>query len=368
LTFGLRGMPAPTEAVYAPDAVARVGRWRCLVPPPLYPVNPRRAPTFSVIIPAYDASAFVGDAVRSALEQTIPPLEVIVCDDGSEDDIKQSLPSLGHLVLLQQPHRGVAAARNRAVEAASGDFVAILDADDIYLPERLESLGALAGARPDLDILTTDASYEVDGSVFGRFNEDTPFAVEDQRTAILQRCFCPWPAIRRSRLLAIGGFDESLETGSDWECLIRLILVGCAAGLVDEPLYRYRVREASLTSARVSTLRDRIGLLEKTATHPGLRPPERRALARSLAAQRRSLLLAETESSLRARRPDARRLALRAALTRGGIRPGTRLRALMSAFAPGLAGRVLERHARTSGESNLTRPLARRGSAGAQRR
>jgi hypothetical protein len=137
-----------------------------------------------------------------------------------------------------------------------------------------------------------------------------------------------------------------------------LILVGCSAGLVDHPLYCYRLREGSLTSARVDALHDRIRFLDKTAARPGLRPPEIRALARSLTVQRRSLLLAEAESSLRAGRSDARRLALRVALGRG-IRLRERLRAFISALAPGKAGGVLERRARTTGESNLERPIVR---------
>jgi hypothetical protein len=315
-------------------------------------------PTFSVIIPAYEASALVGEAVRSALAQTTPPLELIVCDDGSSDNLEHALSFAEGVTLMRQEHRGVASARNASLRAASGEFVAILDADDIYSPERLEALGALAAARPDLDILSSDAYFEVRGVLRGRFHEQTPFAVEDQRNAILERCFCPWPAIRRRRLLAIGGFDESLTTGSDWECLIRLILAGCSAGLVDSPLYGYRLRDASLTAARVDTLRDRVRFLEKTAAHPGLRPSEIRTLAGSLAVQRRSVLLAEAESSLRKRAPDARLHAFRLA---GGrrIRLDVRLQALLAALAPETAARLLERRQRTTGRSNLDRPITR---------
>jgi glycosyltransferase involved in cell wall biosynthesis len=351
-------MERSREGQASSNHVMQAGRWRYLAPSPIYPIPPGPVPTFSVIIPAYEASAFVGEAVRSALAQTVPPLEVIVCDDGSTDDLERSLPSSDRIVLVRQEHRGVASARNTAVDAASGDFVAILDADDVYLPERLEALGALAVARPDLDIITTDAFIEADDVVRGRFNDATPFAVENQREAILERCFCPWPAIRRSRVLAIGGFDESLVTGSDWECLIRLILLGCSVGLVDEPLYRYRLRAASLTSERIRALRGRTLFLEKTAARPGLRPEELRVLARSLARQQRSLVLAEAERSLRQRRPDARRRALRVAST-SGLRLAPRLTALLAAAFPGRAAAMLERRARTTGRSLLERPMAR---------
>jgi glycosyltransferase involved in cell wall biosynthesis len=333
------------------------GRWTFEAPLPSGPVSEGPVPTFSVIIPAYEASAYIAGAVRSALEQTAPPLEVIVCDDGSRDDVAHALDFAAGVVVLRQEHAGVASARNTALAAAAGDFVAMLDADDAFHVERLEALGALAAARPDLDILCSDLSLEVDGVVRGRFHETTPFAVDDQRVAILERCFCPVSAIRRRRLLEIGGFDESLAVGSDWECLIRLILAGCSAGNVSDVLYHYRLRRPSLTSDRVEALRGRIRFLEKTSGHPGLRPPEIRALGRSLAAQRRSLLLTEAELSLRMHQSNARRLALRVARTRGfSIRE--RLAALLAVLAPRTSARVLERRARTRG-SHLDRPIER---------
>ena len=314
-------------------------------------------PTFSVVIAAYEAAAFIGEGVESVLRQTVRAHEVIVCDDASTDNLEATLaPYRDDILLIRKERGGVASARNVATQAASGEFVAILDADDAYVPERLEALGELAAARPDLDILSTDAYFEVDGRFVGRFNEETPFEVDNQRADILERCFCPWPALRRSRLLSAGGFDESLSTGSDWEALIRLIHLGCKAGLVDEPLYRYRVRRDSLTANRVHTLRDRVNLLEKISDRPGLRPAETQSLARSVKRQRRALLLTEAEAALRAGTPDARRRSLAVALGRD-VGVVARLAGLGSALAPGAAARVLERRARAGGRTRLGRSV-----------
>lgn len=335
------------------------GGWSFEAPRPAGPVSAGQVPTFSVIIPAYQASGFIARAVRSALEQTAPPLEVIVCDDGSTDDLEGALEFAEDVVILRQENRGAASARNTAVAAASGDFVAMLDADDSFHSERLDAFGALAAARPDLDILCSDLTFEVRGADRGSFHQHTPFAVEEQRTAILERCFCPFPAIRRSSLLAVGGFDESFRTCDDWECLVRLILAGCAAGRVKELLYCYRLHDASLTADRLGALRERVEFLERTAAHSGLEPSEIAALGRSLDVQRRSLVLAEAESSLRMRRSDARYRALRVARTRGfGLE--VRLKALSSVLAPRIAARVLERRAQTTG-SHLERPIERGG-------
>ena len=75
---------------------------------------------------------------------------------------------------------------------------------------------------------------------------------------MLERCFVVQPAFRRSRLAAIGGFDETLATGEDWDCVLRLVLDGSAAGLWDEPLAVYRIHGGSLDHSRPQTLRDRV--------------------------------------------------------------------------------------------------------------
>jgi hypothetical protein len=294
-----------------------------------------------VILPVRNAASVIGEAIESALAQSLPPSEVIVVDDGSTDELIGALtPFRDAIQLIRGPGRGVAAARNVAVAAANGDFVVMLDADDKFLPGRLEALGELASQRPDLDILATDAFLENDGRRLSRFGEMVPFAVADQRIAVLDRCFVAWPAIRRSRLIALGGFDESLRSGSDWECAIRLILSGCAAGQVDDPLYVYRRHPGSLTADRLATLRDRVTLLERNALHPGLDEHERAALKRSLQSKRRKLLQAEAEVALLSGHSDARLRALRlASATEANAR--LRLTAIGWAFAPHRASRLL---------------------------
>ena len=316
----------------------------------------REPPTFSVVIAARNAAQSIPEAIESALAQTLPPLELIVCDDGSTDGTEDALaPYRDRITYLRREHGGVASARNTAVEVATGEFFAVLDADDSYLPERLEALGELAMARPELDILCSDALLEFQGQVVGTFVEECPFEVVDQRAAVLERCFCAWPAVRRTTLIAAGGFDESLRTGSDWECAIRLVYFGAVAGLVDEPLYRYRVHDKSLTADRVRTLQDRVTFLERVALSHQLTGAERAALARSLAAQRSSLLLTEAEAALRARSHDARSRALAAARSRD-VALRSRLAAAAAVVAPRTAARALARSKR----SRLGRSVPRR--------
>jgi hypothetical protein len=333
---------------------------RFLAPPLGEPLEPGLLPTFSVAIAAYQAADTIAEAVESALAQTLPPHEIVVCDDGSTDDLDAALaPYRDKIVLLRKENGGEGSAKNAAARAASGEFLAVLDADDAYLPERLEALAQLAVARPDLDILCTDAVLEVDGEIVERFGEGCAFAVEDQDVAILERCFCIASAYRRTTLLEIGGFDEALRTGSDWDCLIRLMMgVGASAGLVDEPLYRYRIHRGAVTADRIATLRDRLTLLERVGKRADLSAGQHAALARSLARQRAALILTEAEAALRSGSQDARTQAL-AVAREPRIPLRSRAAALAAALAPRTAAKALERRDARGGRSRVDRTLGR---------
>jgi GT2 family glycosyltransferase len=304
-------------------------------PPPRGPVTPGPMPGFSILIAAYNSAGTIGDAVESALAQRLPAQEVIVVDDGSRDDLIGALAPYRHRIIFRrQENRGYGSAINAAAATATGEFVAILDADDTYHPRRLEALGRLAAARPDLDIVTTDLHFVVDGRLMGRFYQRNHFETVDQRAAILRTCFVGGcPAVRRNRLLEVGGFDESLRTGQDWDCWIRLILDGAMAGLVDEPLLYYRLHEGSLTASRETSLRDRVTVLAKAATDGNLRRSERTVLAASLRHHRRRAALAEAEAAAAPGQTGARRRLLRVAL-RAGLSPTTRAKMLLACVAP----------------------------------
>jgi Glycosyl transferase family 2 len=317
---------------------------RFVAPPATEPLEAARPPTFSVIIAAYQAAATIGEAVESALSQTVPPHEVIVCDDGSTDALHKALQPYRHrIVLLRQENKGAASARNAALRVATGELVAQLDSDDVFLPERIEALRELAVARPDLDIYATDAYLEVEGEVVDRFYSDEhTFPTSNQRTTILQWCFVAWPAVQRQKLLALGGFDETLVTGDDWDAWLRMILAGSKAGIVDEPLLRYRLRPGSVTADRARVLRERVSILEKAAANPHLRPDEHHLLEDARRVMSRRALLVEAEAALRTRAPDVRRRAL--ALARAPQCPiGVRLKAAGATLAPRVAAALLER-------------------------
>ncbi len=314
-------------------------------------MTPPATPTFSVLIAAYQAADTVAASVESALGQISAPHEVIVSDDGSTDDLDQALaPFSGRIRLLRREHRGVAAALNEALRVASGDFALPLDADDVLLPGCLEALGRLAAARPGLDLLCTDAWFVEGGDVVGRFYAENEFASSQQRAAILDSCFVGWPAARRSSLLEVGGWDESLITATDWDLWMRMVFAGATAGLVDQPLRRYIVRPGSLSADRTRSLWERVTLLDRLSARGHLHASERPRLASARRAAVARARREEARQALLARRPSARGRALALARTPGAGR-GSRALGLGGALAPRVVARLIARGiGRTPGE------------------
>ena len=136
------------------------------------PANPR----FAVIIPAFNASATLRQAVDSVLAQTYAPHEIIVIDDGSTDATAQVARSYGtRVTLISQGNSGVSAARNAGARAASAEWLCFLDADDWYYPERLAAYAGMIREAPDLDFLTGDFDYvDAQGNHLRRSMESMP--------------------------------------------------------------------------------------------------------------------------------------------------------------------------------------------------
>jgi GT2 family glycosyltransferase len=321
-----------------------------LAPPTDGDIEPlAEPPSFSVVIPAFQAEDTIAQALESVVGQTLSAHEIIVCDDGSTDGTADVATRFGHgvTVLRNERNVGESAAKNRAVAVAKGDFVVTLDADDVYRPARLASLAELAQLRPDLQILTTDADLEANGRFLRRcYERDWPFDVTDQRRAILQRNFIfGHAAVRRQTLLDVDGFDESIRWSEDWDCWARLILAGARAAAVMVPLSVYQLHPNSLSARRPDVVRGRLTTLRKAAQHPSLTSAERAIVAGSIAAQLRQLAPLELREVLSAGSRGARRRAL--SLARDARFPLTfRLRAAAAAVAPGIAGRIVRRRAR----------------------
>jgi glycosyltransferase involved in cell wall biosynthesis len=312
---------------------------------------------FAVIIPAYEAEATIAEAIDSALSQTLPPTQVIVCDDGSADRTADVVESFGRRVtLIRQANQGPSAARNTAIAAATAEWVVNLDADDVLLPASLAERATLIAREPDLDVVATDGLVEVDGIVQRHLYGPTwAFETDDQRAGILERCFIVCWAVRRQAFLDVGGFDPALTHAEDWELFIRMILAGSRAGLVGEPLTRYRLRPGSLSNQAVELQRGHVEAMRKTAADPHLTQKERERVGAATMGYEAELRLARLREAVLEGGPAARAEA-RKALRRSDTPLPTRFKAALALVAPVLAQRVASRRGRETG-AGVTLPV-----------
>ncbi len=316
-------------------------RWPVLAPRHSVVVPSLQTPTFSVVIAAYNAAGFIGAAIESVLHQSVGAHEIVVCDDASTDETVKIVQAYdSHVTLLRsERNRGCAASRNEALRAASGDFIVILDADDRFLPERIEALGEAARERPDLDILTTDAYVEVDGKTVGRYyGPHWAFEIEDQRSEILRRNFVfIAAATRREAVLAAGSFDDTKRRTEDWDLWIRMIFSGSMVGCVDAPLAVYADRPDSVSSDHPRMVRSELHTLRKAAALSTLSVAERAIVNRTIASNEREVLRQDVRAAIVEGSSDARRLSWRL-VVHPGTRVRTRLKAAAALVAPSLFG------------------------------
>jgi glycosyltransferase involved in cell wall biosynthesis len=204
----------------------------------------------SVIIPTYNHAAFLLRALESVFAQTLHPLEVIVVDDGSTDETAEVLRAHeGQIQVVTQPNRGVAAARNAGAAVASGELLAFLDADDAWLPAKLERQVACLGVEPGVGLVHCGVE-EVDGRGYqlrarldGMGGWVSREMLRFRQGVILGGGSAA--VIRRTAFLDVGGFDEALSTSADWDLYYR-IARRYPVGFVPEVLVRYRIHGGNM--------------------------------------------------------------------------------------------------------------------------
>lgn len=212
----------------------------------------------SVTIPSYNQGIYLPEAIESVLNQTLQVHEIVIVDDASTDDsygiaagFQSRYPRLIQLIRHTQ-NRGVAAARNTALVAASGDYLTYLDADDRFLPRKLEREAArLLG--PDLPSIVYSDYYVInsDGERIDRWAGEAPLPEGDIFAPTISRQF-PQRRLFRSELVnadawrQVGFYRPDLSVYEDYEMRIRLTK-SLRAGAVNEPLSEHRRHEEGLS-------------------------------------------------------------------------------------------------------------------------
>jgi glycosyltransferase involved in cell wall biosynthesis len=198
----------------------------------------RQEPLVSVVIPTYNYGHFVVDAVESVLAQTYKRREIIVVDDGSSDDTPERLaPYRDRIRYVRKQNRGVSAARNTGIGLASGEWVALLDADDVWHPQKLALQMRVLREHPDLSCLGGNGTPDA-------LQRDLPEDPEVERLSVVD--FLTWSPLgvcaviaRRRCFDQVGGFDVNLRYAEDRDMWIRLAARYATARL-KVPVFQYR--------------------------------------------------------------------------------------------------------------------------------
>jgi glycosyltransferase involved in cell wall biosynthesis len=203
------------------------------------------SPKISVVIPCFNQGEFIHDALLSIFEQTMVDYDIVIVDDGSDDGATpQTLDALSfpRITVMHQANVGLPGARNRGIEAARGEYVVTLDADDELAPEYLEKLSAV------LDADDNTAFAHCWARLFGDYQAIWATRPFNRFQFLLSNSVVGCVVLRKSAWEAVGGYDESMRDGNeDWDLWIRLSEAGFSNGQVREPLFWYRKHGVSMS-------------------------------------------------------------------------------------------------------------------------
>jgi glycosyltransferase involved in cell wall biosynthesis len=266
-------------------------------------VSVSETPLVSVVIPAFNAAGLVGQTLESLRLQTFQNFEALIVDDGSTDAtaavVQEFCNADRRFSLMRRPHAGLPATRNAGMEQARGEFIAFLDADDLWLPEKLERQMKLFRADPRVNFSYTNF-YFWDGTrdlqVHYRPRRQLPDGDPARPLAESNVFGISTVIVRREMLAPDFLFDTRLINGcEDWDLFLRLAERGLWTRGTREPLVRYRRWPGNMSNQKSKMVECDVQVLEKN-----LRATKRRDL---LPIYRRSLNLASARLELiRARR------------------------------------------------------------------
>ncbi len=245
--------------------------------------------SISVIVPSFNRAHTLPRAIDSVLSQTRPADEIIIVDDGSDDGTAELLHRhYPRVRLLQQRNQGVSAARNRGIEAATGEWIALLDSDDAWLPGKLEAQLQALEAEPAVRLCHTEEIWIRNGTRVNQkhrhaksggwiFRDCLPLCVISPSATLLHR----------SLLAEIGGFDEDLPACEDYDLWLRICSVEPVVFVETPQIRKYGGHDDQLSRKHWGMDRFRIQALEKIIGSGTLAPDDQAATCSMLAQKAR---------------------------------------------------------------------------------
>jgi glycosyltransferase involved in cell wall biosynthesis len=222
----------------------------------------------SVIIPTYECERYISLAIDSVLAQTFKDYEIIIIDDGSTDNTQNELKKysmMNNIKIIRQSNQGPSAARNCGIKMSSGKFIAFLDADDIWLPKKLEMQITFLRNNPLVHLVYCNAYIFKENFTWGKthFNFSHPASGKVLNQLFLLN-FIPLltVVIRRSILNTVGLFDETVIASEDYDLWLRICQTTTIA-FINEPLAKYRVSSGQATKQRIKMVENEIKVKEK---------------------------------------------------------------------------------------------------------
>ncbi len=232
----------------------------------------------SVIIPVYNRKILVSRAIDSVLKQTRTADEIIVVDDGSTDGTGETLKHYGDRIrILHEQNKGVSAARNRGIEASNGDWIALLDSDDEWLPEKLLIQETWIKNNPEYRICQTEEIWIRNGKRVNPMNKHQKMH-GDIFIPSLRMCLVSPSAVmfEKSIFVETGGFDESLPVCEDYDLWLRISL-NHPVGLISVPgIKKYGGHPDQLSRSVWGMDRYRVAALENLLNRNPDMPDEKR--------------------------------------------------------------------------------------------
>lgn len=208
-----------------------------------------KSPLISVVIPCFNSATYLPEAIESVLSQSYRNFEIIVVNDGSTDNTDEVIQQhLDRIIFIQQDNAGPAAARNRGIREALGKYVAFLDADDTWLPDKLQNQITILESDADCALVYTRfANYEESSGKSLPTLSDTPSGMIFDKLLVESIILLSTVVIRREVLLEAGCFDESLLTAEDTNLWLKVARKH-RIDAVPEVLVRRRWHGANISS------------------------------------------------------------------------------------------------------------------------
>lgn len=227
----------------------------------------------SVVIPAYNSSKYIEETLASIFNQTKPPFEIIVINDGSTDNTAE-IVSKYPVVLINKTNEGPSKTRNRGIAESKGNWIAFLDADDLWQREKIEQVENFINKNPDTEMLSTGLFV---GNPISGWSKVAPRTLFNLNASFFEQLYrrsfiaTSSVVIKKEILEKVGGFDSTLLVAEDLDLWLRVALATTKYQYLKEHLLYYRVHDSSITSNPLNAYGDNERVFIKYSAQAGFK-------------------------------------------------------------------------------------------------